>query len=184
MKNLLEKYHAILREEGFQQAYRSDKLKSRLKKHHKNRLVFQERGRNKYQLVYSSDISTKDAIKYASSARESTSDNVASFALAPDQGNTQILLQAAMILRSKIQESNGLRVDNISPEDISLDQANAIVPPDLYIFLRHVIDGVNDANSSSTQAEDITSHRHILSVGQDLIHMVSKGVITLFSLRL
>lgn len=112
MKSLLEKYHTILREEGSQQAYSSDKLKARLENHDKERLVFQERGRNKYQLVYSSDISTKDAIKYASSLKENTSQNVESSAFFSDQENTQTLLHAAMILRSKIQESNGLSVDS------------------------------------------------------------------------
>ena len=72
MKSLLEKYYAILREEGSQQAYRSDKLKSRLEKHYKEKLVFRERGRNKYQLVYSSDISTRDAIKNMHHQREKT----------------------------------------------------------------------------------------------------------------
>lgn len=53
--------------------------------------------------------------------RGNVTENEMSSALVPDQDNTQILLQAAKVSRSKMMKSIVSRVDNISPEDIRLD---------------------------------------------------------------
>ena len=170
----LNQLQEFLVQKGSEQSYNSTRLKTYLERHYENKLMFQQIARNKPQIVFSADISLTDAIKVASSLNEDIACNMRS-TVSRDDEEHQVLIHAAMLLRSKIKGCEGLSVNSLSANDINLEKAYSIVPPELYSFLQHIIDGVSDSNLSSNYAVSEASHRHILSVSQDLLYMVSKG---------
>ena len=172
--------HNFLSKVSLEKSYTSARLKARLENHYGNRLVFQQIARNKAQLVYSANISLADAIKVATSLHEDASFSLQSAATATTSACTEdeehrILMHAAMLLRAKIQQSKGISMNSFTQEDISLDKAFDIVPTALYSFFKYVIEGVSDSSLAGDNAESKTSNRHVLSVSQDLIHIVSSG---------
>lgn len=89
----------------------------------------------------------------------------------PDTSDFNILLQAAAILRANLENVKGH-----SGVDVQEEDAMAIVPPNLHMFL-NVLLGGKDILEEDNNIETVTllKDQKILSVAQDLIFIFSGG---------
>ena len=75
---------------------------------------------------------------------------------------------------------NGLDINPIDSASINLEQALRMIPENVYRFLKWVLQGDDgdehfEDDGPMVTTQNKTIHQHILSLGQDLIHLVSKG---------
>ena len=83
------------------------------------------------------------------------------------------LVRAAQLLQSEIKQCK-----NITRNEISESASSDIIPDTLYMFLKFILDttsGEDQITLDRSNATDESVHRHILSVAQDFIFMLSKG---------
>ena len=93
-----------------------------------------------------------------------------------------VLYQAALIIKALLETAEGIGIYPLDPTDISLAGSSDIVASNLYTFLYWVLAPsslhsmpVDCINKDDVKEQNGTLHRHILSVGQDLVYIASKG---------
>ena len=85
-----------------------------------------------------------------------------------------LLFYAALIIRSSIKKVEGLKHQPLNAADINMDNAETLIPDDLYTFIYWIISN-KPAESTETIvksqiiAQNTSLHRQILSLGQDLV---------------
>ncbi len=183
MTFLLSRFKQHLADKGVEaDNYRSEKLKSRLENHFEDLIVFhQQPGRSKPELVYSSVISLQDVINAASTLRQPHQSPQFVRDCKPEQTDSpvHILYHAAHILKQDVTNCEGLQINPLDTENLTLQKSKEIIPQSLYWFLRWIIERhdsdtehYGDMSSSCTSEAD---ERHIMMIGQDIIHCGSHG---------
>ena len=184
MKTLLDSYQEILEGLGCNTAknYKTERLKCRLQQSFQEEIVFQKTSDpSKPELVYSSSISSQDAIN---SASKKTFQLTKMPAPSEDESSTSqgqndvssILYHAAQILRSSIRNENkSIEIQPIDVEDISARKVKSSVPKDLYKLLCLMISNPDKVNVSALTASNAADERHILAIARDLTYATTHG---------
>ena len=177
LTSLLTRYKSILRNKDASTAesYTSQRLKLRLKNHFKDRVVFHEQHQqSKSQLMYSSQISLQEVFTAACSTPHTDQDSRTSTHKGTEPDSMQTLYHAAQIIRSELKECTGIGLQPLSLHDLVLTRGKDLIPKGLYNFLRWVVCKESDplpATEDATAADE----RHIIMLGQDIIHSASHG---------
>ena len=118
--------------------YRKEKLKNRLVKHYGTKIVFQPQlNPSLPELVFSNGVKLQDVINAASQLRQDVKfqDVEDEFQTTSSNEAERILYLAAKILQKELQATVGIQYSPVNPDDISQDNAEAIVPNKLFSFL-------------------------------------------------
>ena len=180
MQLLLSSFKVALNEHGVGTAdgYRSEKLKQRLQNYFGDALVFHKQNDpSKRELIYSSHIYLKEVINAASksfntlvptSAIPSTTDR--------DLEKTRTLYHAAQIIKADIKTCQGIEIQPLATEELTLNRAKTLIPNSLMKLLSWVI-----TKQRSSDYVDVTAglseadERHVLMIGQDILHSATHG---------
>ena len=92
---------------------------------------------------------------------------------ATEHNPMQTLYHAANIIKSDLRECTGIDLQPLSLSDLTLSGSKNMIPSSLYHFLCWVV----CKDSGLTHAEDVKAadERHIIMIGQDIIHSASHG---------
>ena len=115
--------------------YRKEKLKNRLVKHYGTKIVFQPQlNPSLPELVFSNGVKLQDVINTSSKLRQDVKfqDVEDEFQTTSSNEAERILYLAAKILQKELQATVGIQYNPVSPDDISQDNAEAIVPNKLF----------------------------------------------------
>ena len=117
--------------------YRKEKLKNRLVKHYGTKIVFQPQLNPSLPELVFSNVKLQDVINTASKLRQDVKfqDLEDEFQTTSSNEAERILHLAAKILQKKLQATVGIQYSPVNPDDISQDNAEAIVPSKLFSFL-------------------------------------------------
>ena len=118
--------------------YRKEKLKNRLVKHYGTKIVFQPQlNPSLPELVFSNGVKLQDVINAASKLRQDVKfqDVEDEFQTTSSNEAERILYLAAKILQKEVQAIVGIQYSPVNPDDVSQDNAEAIVPNKLFSFL-------------------------------------------------
>ena len=134
--------------------------------------------------MYSSDISMEQVINIASQMHAELR-NEEDYPLTNQEktnkhSGVSVLFHAAQIIQSELKMCNGLDINPIDSASINLEQVLRMIPENVYRFLKWVLQGDDgdehfEDDGPMVTTQNKTIHQHILSLGQDLIHLVSKG---------
>ena len=183
---LFARFTSIMGENFGPSAYRADKLQKRLKSHYGDRVVIQsQRGRSNSNLILSSSITVGHAITAATALKESVSELTFNCVEENDSGpendyscDLNSLYHTAKSLRSLAQTVK----DNApSSQTISNEHAESLVPDNLYMFLRWLLEDDLDDNpipGTKEKSPKQEKHRLILSIAQDIIYACNRSVLT------
>ena len=91
-----------------------------------------------------------------------------------------VLYQAALIIRTLLDNAEGIDIFQLNPADISMTRSSVIVYDDMYTFLYWILSPTplhsnDDIKQDTVKESNPTLHRQILSVGQDLVYIASRG---------
>ena len=185
LKYLLDRFKSLLGDNIDTSSYRTEKLQNKLKLHYGDRVVIQtQRGRSKSSILFSSSITVGQAITVATALKETLSD-LSDYCIEDDSDakndsshDTSTLYHSAKLLRSMVQSVK----DNVQVnQTISNDHVENIIPDNLYMFLRWLLEDNDGENPMSDQKEKSSRqdiHRLILSIAQDIIFASNKSVLT------
>ena len=182
---LLNRFSSLIGKNTDMSSYRTEKLQNRLKAHYGDRVIIQtQRGRSNSSIIFSSSITVGHAVAAAASLKDSASND--SFDLTGEISDTETyskcninsLYHTAKSLRLMAQ---GVR-DNVQiSQTISNEHAESLVPDNLYMFLRWLLEDDIGDNPISDQKETSSrsdTHRLILSIAQDIIFACNRSVLT------
>ena len=181
------KYHILIYDwdidASVASTYRKEKLKNRLVKHYGTKIVFQPQlNPSLPELVFSSGVKLQDVINTASKLRQDVE-----FQDVEDEFHTtctneaeRILYLAAKILQKELQATVGIQYSPVNPDEISQDNAEAIVPNKLFSFLHLLMTPNKNSDEISidkefSRTDNENFHRLVLSVGQDMVYISSEG---------
>lgn len=151
------------------------RLKKMLISHYGDRIGFQNQlNRSKSQLVYSTRVTVGQAVQTVQQLNESLNDSAIESEMEYQKLSTEetVLHQAAMILHSELTATEGLKSWPPEAEDVTEEKAEAMLPSKLKRFLQWVTNGESETTVSK-DSENL--NRKILSVGQDLLYITSRG---------
>ena len=77
------------------------------------------------------------------------------------------------MIKSDIKNGTSINIHPVSHEDINLGRSREMVPDSLYKLLNWVV--CKDVNPYVVKNESAAEERHILTLGQDIIHCASHG---------
>ena len=132
------------------------------------------------ELVFSSGVNLQDVINTASKLRQDVK-----FQYVEDEFHTtcsneaeRILYLAAKILQKELQATVGIQYSPVNPDEISQDNAEAIVPNKLFSFLHLLMTPNKNSDEISidkefSRTDNKNFHRLVLSVGQDMVYISS-----------
>ena len=186
MTTILNRFKEILSEKVEEaENYRSEKLKRHLINHYGNGITFQKQeGRNKSELVYSTEISLKDSVNALSIMKANSNYEsilksfVSNSGMEDNESQALLLYRASQIIRGELKLVKGINISPPTSDDISLEKAVEIVPDKLYMLLRWILEGDKGNNPISLARENTDNeelNREILSVAQDIIYISSHG---------
>ena len=118
--------------------YRKEKLKNRLVKHYSTKIVFQPQlNPSLPEVVFSNGVKLQDVINTSSKLRQDVKfqDVEDEFQTTSSNEAERILYLAAKILQKELQATVGIQYSPVNPDDISQDNAEAIVPNKRFSFL-------------------------------------------------
>ena len=118
--------------------YRKEKLKNRLVKHYGTKIVFQPQlNPSLPELVFSNGVKLQDVINAALKLRQDVKfqDVKDEFQTTSSNEAERILYLDAKILQKELQATVRIQYSPVNPDDISQDNAEAIVPNKLFSFL-------------------------------------------------
>ena len=186
LRYLLTRYKSLLGENIDTSSYRTGKLQSRLKAHYGGKVVIQsQRGRSKSSIIFRSSITVGQAITAATALKESVSD-VSVDCIGEDsdsesdssRNTINTLYHSAKLLRSLAQS---VKDKAQSSQTVSAEHAGSLIPDNLYIFLRWLLEDDLDSNPISVQKEKCPRpeiYRLVLSIAQDITFASNKSVLT------
>ena len=167
--------------------YASQNLKKRLKRHFGNNIVFfQQETVAAPDLVFSRDINIKDVINLAFKYKESFEDLRAANDMMTSESSTlsfenaHVLFYASLIGRNLFKDTLGIQHQPLDPSDVTLEKAEELIKDEMYSFLYWILSSNSPTDNdlidkSSIRESNNSLHRYILSLGQDLVYMSSKG---------
>ncbi|KAK3724019.1 hypothetical protein QZH41_000590 [Actinostola sp. cb2023] len=178
MSSLLNKYIGLLEKQGVDgHKYKTQNLKFRIKNHFGERIVFQQPYRRDIsELVYSSEISLMDVINGAAAQRN---DQPELLQKENSESAESVVYKAAKMLKGSIKECNSISLYPLSSNDIELERAKSLVPPDLYLFLRWLITSDDLDARFDSPCSNVSDERRVLCLAQDMVHCLSHGRIKL-----
>ena len=193
MSFLLSRFRSFLPETTDPSVYqnRTDKLEQRLKAYYGDKITIQnQRGQSKSSIVFSSSISVGESVKAASNIKASASDLSNLFQdrydnEGLDESNANdnesiTLYHAASILKSAIKRSKN---KDRPPGSLGITTKDAedIIPDELYMFMRLLIEGdvgFQPLNLPREHSKQSNVHRLILSLAQDNMYACGKSIVT------
>ena len=167
MSSLLNKYIGLLEKQGVDgHKYKTQNLKFRMKNHFGERIVFQQPYRRDIsELVYSSEISLMDVINGAAAQRN---DQPELLQKENSESAESVVYKAAKMLKGSIKECNSISLYPLSSNDIELERAKSLVPPDLYLFLRWLITSDDLDARFDSPCSNVSDERRVLCLAQDI----------------
>ena len=170
-------------------AYTSQNLKKRLGRHFGNNIVFFQQGAAAApDLVFSRDINIKDVINLAFKYKESLEDLRAANDMMTSESSTlsfenvHVLFYASLIVRNLLKDTRGIQHQPLDPSDVTLEKAEELIKDEIYNFLYWILSSNSptdndliDIDKSSIRESNNSLHRYIMSLGQDLVYMSSRG---------
>lgn len=184
MSYLLEKFRESLLSSGMDdketESYRSTKLKRRLIRQFGNKITFQMQfDRSKSELLYSSEISVRDSINTAAKMQENYNDESLFDNSTVSETKSHTLLRASQILQNDIKNCKGIYVTPLNSAEVSEETAYNMIPKDLYVFLKWIIEGYNSTVPihvyENIKSSNSHTHRTILSCAQDILFAASQS---------
>ena len=176
MTNLRDMYIDLLAENGIESPnYRTEKLKRRLIKHFGNSLEFwQPQRMSDTEIIYSKAIRIGQAVE-ASAATIVTQAELPSLSPTVQYSQIQQVFLCAKIIRAELLAVKNNIPWPPMPDDLTEDHIQ--VPDLVYNLLAWVLCGDSDEGAVSSSKPNLpdSSHRHVLSIAQDLLHCVSRG---------
>lgn len=182
MNYLLDGYREALRVKGVTSAsnYRSSKLKKRIINYFSDAIVFQKQSDpSKPELVYSSDLSVASIVKTSTSSTAEVNYDMDSIQDV-EQDKKNILFHAAQIIKNDIKDCAGISIKPLCVDDISIVNAQKLIPDSLRSFLSDVISGSEKRHSRDLDqgsTSDTEKDRRVVMLGQDIIHAASNSQI-------
>ena len=169
-----------LTEQGVETAesYRSEKLKRRLQNYFGDLLVFQKQtDPSKPELIYSSHISLKDVINAASKSTSISIPNLAGTSTKDaDSEEKRTLYHAAQIIKAEIKTSQGIEIQPLATDELTLSRMKSIISASLIKFLSWVIARKGSSDDVEAQATlNEADERHALMIAQDILHTATHG---------
>ena len=94
--------------------------------------------------------------------------------------NTHVLFYASLIVRNLLKDTCGIHHQPLDPSNVTLEKAEEPIKDELYSFLYWILSSNSPTDNdlidkSSIRESNNSLHRYILSLGQDLVYMASKG---------
>lgn len=179
LSEVLFKFKSCLKEEGCldSDAYSSWKLKQKITLNFNDKLVFVER-KGKSDLICSSSITIGYALQKAESLREQLDNDMQyeeMFELNPTLDESQILHQAAGIIRREMTSIDKNNDFYIGSQGLNLDECAQFVPNKLYDFVSWLSNSHAYMNVSSTSETEITKKDiGVISICHSLISQSCK----------
>ena len=182
MSKMLLKYRSYLKAMGVDGSdYPSHRLKERLVNHYGDRVKFQKQRNPSRPLLFMADIATETAITSALKKDNIDEDFLPEKDTSKGDSNqmhVESIFAAATILRNDLKNSEGIEI-SVST-DINDTIAEKLIPDSVYMFLKWLIEGTangGDGSFNISKAENISENYHnaILSLGQDLVWLLSNG---------
>ena len=181
MSSLTAKFIKCLQEKSARNEivnYRTEELKKKMEnmeKHFKSDITFaNQRNKSASQIVYSSVIELKDIINSAVEYKKTLSYAIFSLSdgglIYETETSVTNIHAAAGQLRKEIENTIGINIFPLDPNDISQEKAESLLPSNLIKFLCWLCD--NQAVDPST---DSRKYKKILSIAQDIINVSSIG---------
>ena len=193
MASLCQRYRELLNDDASAN-YRTEKLKKRLKNHYGDNISFHvPTSPTVSELVYSSMITLHDALQAIHTLNDELQDFTMEDSVQPyndisessqfvDDSMTT-LFHAVQVLRKDLQSvKQGIATDPVNPEHLTSEKASEIIPDSLYAFLHLLLESERgleniDLKEPKHKSESPQLHRQILSVGQDILHIMSRGIV-------
>lgn len=175
MAFLLDRYQSILLGKGISSynSYRSEKLKRRLSNHFLDSIVFhKQQDPSKPELIYSSSISVQDIINAAAKQEINQAESQPKSVQDISTEKKTVLYHAAQILRSDLRNCNGISIQPLSNDDISLENGRSVIPESLYNFLHGLLSKQNLSHDNNFCVDQEIDKRALM-IGQDIVHATS-----------
>ena len=171
-------------------SYSTEKLKKKLIGHFGDAISFHKPPNILMpEIVFSSSIKMNDVINLASLYKdkikqhkiaEEVSKNILD---TRDLSQESTLYKAALIIRKELEDVQGIKYQPHNPSDISQETAENLIPDKLYTFISWLLMSSKQVESpeiiskNDIKEKNPTLHRYILSLGQDMLFMKSRGEI-------
>ena len=87
-----------------------------------------------------------------------------------------LLFYASLIIRSSIEKVEGLKHQPLNPADINMDNAETLIPDDLYTFIYWIISNkpaelTETIVESQIRVQNTPLHKQVLFLAQDLLYV-------------
>ena len=160
---LLEKYQHYLRDNEYENynAYTVQKLRNRIEQYYSELVCFTTES-HKRQSLFSSKIEIADAINTAFKYKQMLK-NKEILIDEPRNAIKQVLITATDILKSEIENVEGIKIHPLNPEDMTSDSIENAIPEALKSFLNALCNG------------SVEKTTKIMSIAQDIISLNSGG---------
>ena len=94
--------------------------------------------------------------------------------------NAHVLFYAFLIVRNLLKDTRGIQHQPLDPSDVTLEKAEELKCTEMYSFLYWILSSNSPTDNdlidkSSIRESNNSLHRYILSLGQDLVYMSSRG---------
>ena len=155
--------------------YRKEKLKNRMVKHYGTKIVFQPQlNPSLPELVFSSGVELQDVMNTASKLRQDDVED--EFQITFSNETERILYLAGKILQKELLATVGIQYSPVNIDDISQDNAEAIVPNKFFSFPHLLMTPNKKSDEISIDKEfsrtgNESFHRLVLSVEQDIVYI-------------
>ena len=179
MSELLERYIRKLSQEGVNApSYRSSKLKNCLIKSFGSRLSYrQPLDRSQSEIVYSSHVTTGEVVEtVVNTSGDQWADEEGIEEVTPEAKEDEKYLHiyhTAKMIRRLVTEMKP--VMTWPPTEDDLDCSDTVVPDLLYNMFAWICSSDVEYSNKRVCGVSAEVHRLVLSLGQDLIHCVSRG---------
>ena len=178
MTILLDRYNHFLRGQGVAvDSYTTQRLKLRLKKHFGDDIVFHKPyDLSKSELLYSSSISLQDVINSAYQCNTATATGVPRkqpTTAMDDCDRVSLLYRTAKLIKSEINECQGISVRPPNIMDLTLTKSKSVIPDSLDWLLRWVIakpEKEDEDEFSAPECSNSSDERRVLMLAQDVVH--------------
>ena len=128
----------------------------------------------------------KDVINLARKYKESfedlraANDTITSESSTLSFENAYVLFYASLIVRNLLKDTRGIQHQPLDPSDVTSEKAEELIKDEMFCFLYWILSsnsptGNDLVDKSSIRESNNTLHRYILSLGQDLVYMPSRG---------
>ena len=92
-----------------------------------------------------------------------------------------MLFYASLIVRNLLKDTRGIQHQPLDPSDVTLEKAEELIKDEIYSFLYWILSSNSPTDNdlidkSSIRESNISLHRYIMSLGQDLVYISSRGI--------